>query len=205
VAAVARRKPSAGTIASRGRGRGCGVRSEPARRRAAGGTAAPRESAEADSRGETGAGGAREGRGHRHGPASRGGEAGLDSPIQLHRSGVADHERPRRLRPGLQRAGGGGRGAATDRGPRREAGEERQAAVAADDHRHRAAVGRHAHAVARRRGLLLGCELGGDRRHDHRRVHLERHSTTRPSLRIEMSSEFARFPVRRHTDRPSVT
>ena len=58
-----------------GCGRGCDVRRGSARRRAAGGTAATRESAEADSRGETRAGGAGEGRGRRHRAARRVGEA----------------------------------------------------------------------------------------------------------------------------------
>ena len=59
-------------------------------------------------------GGAREGRGRRRRASRRVGEAGSESPIQLHRSRVADHEGARRLRPGLQRAGRGRR-AAIDR------------------------------------------------------------------------------------------
>ena len=43
---------------------------------------------------------------------------------------------------------------------------------------HRAAVGRHAHATARRRRLLLGREPGRDRRHAHRRVHLDAEAET---------------------------
>ena len=40
------------------------------------------------------------------------------------------------------------------------------------------AVGRHADAAARRRRLLLGRELGRDRRHGHRRVHLDAETET---------------------------
>ena len=125
------------------RGRGRGVRRRSARRRAAGGIATARESVETDSRSQTGAGGPREGRGRRGGQARRGGEAGSEGAIQLHRSRVADHEGARRIRPGVQRAGRGRR-AATDRRPGRDAGDERQEAADADDHDHRAAVGRHA-------------------------------------------------------------
>ena len=41
-----------------------------------------------------------------------------------------------------------------------------------------AAIGRHAHAAPRRRGLLLGRELGRDRRHAHRRLHLDAEADT---------------------------
>ena len=54
-----------------GRGRGRGVRTRSTRRRAAGGTAAARESVETDSRSQTGAGGPREGRGRRRGQTRR--------------------------------------------------------------------------------------------------------------------------------------
>ncbi len=77
----------------------------PAGGRAAGGIATPRQSLETDSRSQARLGGPREGRGGRRGTTHRGGEAGSESAIQLHRSRVADHERSRRIRPGLQRAG----------------------------------------------------------------------------------------------------
>jgi len=51
------------------------------------------------------------------------GEAGSESAVQLHRSRIADHERSRRLRPGLQRPGRGRRIAA-DRRPSGYAGNE---------------------------------------------------------------------------------
>ena len=112
----------------------------------------------ADSRGETRAGGACQGRGRRHGAARRVGEARPESAIQLHRPRVADHEGARRLRAGLQRAGRGRR-AATDRRSVGDAGDERQEAAAADDHHHRAAVGRHADAAARDAGYCSDANL----------------------------------------------
>ena len=51
------------------------------------------------------AGGPGEGRGDRRRRVAQHGKAGLVVAIQLHRSGVADHEGARWIRPGLQRAG----------------------------------------------------------------------------------------------------
>src|SRR4029450_11351851 len=84
------------------------------------GAAAARESPPADSARKTGARSSREGGGGPCRQTCRVGKTGCQGAIQLHRSGVADHERARRLRRGVQRAGGGRR-TATDRGSRRDA------------------------------------------------------------------------------------
>jgi transposase len=71
---------------------------------------------------------------------------------------------PRRIRPSVQPAGGGGR-VATDRGPSRHTGDQRQEAADAVDHHHRTAGGPHAHTGACGRRLWLRLELDRDRRH----------------------------------------
>ena len=53
---------------------------------------------------KTGAGSPGQGRGRRRGRVAGHGETGIQDAIQLHGSGVADHEESRRIRPGLQRA-----------------------------------------------------------------------------------------------------
>src|SRR5258705_253476 len=55
---------------------------------------------------------------------------------------------------------------------------QRQETTDADDHDHRGTIGHHADAPPRRRGLLLGRELGRHRRHPHRRLHLDAEAET---------------------------
>ena len=160
------------------RGRGCGVRRRSARRRAAGGTAATRESVETDSRGETGAGGARERRGRRRGrsrptsakpdpkaqynftdPESRI-MKGPDGFVQAYNVQVAVDE--------LQLIVG--------QAVTQETNDKKQLMPMITTIEQQS--GDTPDAAARRRGLLLGRELDRDRRHDHRRVHLDAEAET---------------------------
>ena len=104
--------------------------------------------------------------------------AGSEGAIQLHRSRVPDHEGPGWVRPGVQRPDRGGR-TATDRRPGGDPGDQRQEATAADDHDHRAAIGRDAEPTARRRRLLLGRERHRPRDHADRRLYLDAEAEAR--------------------------
>src|SRR5205807_5680186 len=71
------------------------------------------------------------GAGQEEGPAGGRGEARGQDAIQLYRSGIAHHERGKRLCPGLQRAGRGRAQLPVDRRPAGDARRQRQTTDAA--------------------------------------------------------------------------
>src|ERR1019366_5194585 len=86
--------------------------------------------------GEVGAGGADTGPGEGAGGRQAGGEgaAGSEGSVQLHRSGVADHEvQQRRVRASFQRADRGGAGDAVDPRAGGNASARRKGASGAND------------------------------------------------------------------------